>query len=174
MFRYRQLTNNLRDPSRVGGDMTFGRGINNFLADSPTAVAQAVLTRLCLWQGEWFLDTTIGMPWLQQVLGKSVAISGNVPDSAIRTIILNTPFVVRIEDYASSFDHSSRNFTVGCKVTTAFGPITQPPFGTTINPNGRLMFQLESLQQSSLPPLIEPQRQLPPPQLRLSPPRPFG
>ena len=45
-FRYRRLADNLADPLKVGGDMTFGRGGQCFLVDNPTAVAQAVLTRL--------------------------------------------------------------------------------------------------------------------------------
>lgn len=55
MFRYRRLDWNIPDPQRVGGDMVWGHGDRDMLVDSPTAVAQAVLTRLKLWQGEWFL-----------------------------------------------------------------------------------------------------------------------
>jgi hypothetical protein len=54
-MRYRKLDAN--------GDYTFGGGSNDFLVNTPETVAQAVMTRLNLLQGEWFLDTTAGMPW---------------------------------------------------------------------------------------------------------------
>lgn len=34
------------------GDYTFGRGDSGFFVDCPEAVAQAVKTRLQLWQGQ--------------------------------------------------------------------------------------------------------------------------
>lgn len=52
------------------GDYTFGEGENTFLENSPECVAQAVNTRLQLWQGEWFLDSQQGTPYRQSVLGK--------------------------------------------------------------------------------------------------------
>ena len=36
------------------GDMTMGRGSSCFLADTPDAVAQNVMTRLALWRGRGF------------------------------------------------------------------------------------------------------------------------
>jgi len=53
----------------VNGDMSFGAGVSNFLINSPEAVAQAVMTRLKLFQGEWFIDTEIGVPYNTKVLG---------------------------------------------------------------------------------------------------------
>jgi hypothetical protein len=173
MFRYRQLTDNLADPRRVGGDMTFGRGINNFLADNPTAVAQAILTRLRLWQGDWFLNLQEGVPYLQQILGH--APSANVPDSAIRATILGTPFVRSISDYTSSWLSTARNFTVSCKVMTAFGPITRAPIGALISPSGALVLPLSAHPAAPVgsvqnQPSRPEQRRLAPPVRRLPPP----
>ena len=39
----------------ANGDMTWGSGDKNFYYNQPEAVAQAVMTRLRLWSGEWFL-----------------------------------------------------------------------------------------------------------------------
>jgi hypothetical protein len=77
------------------------------------------LTRLELWQSEWWLDLSDGTPWLQQILGKPV--SPGSPDAAIRERITGTPYVTRLLDYASSWNPTTRNFVVGAKVDTQFG-----------------------------------------------------
>ena len=46
-MKYRKLTEN--------GDYAFGRGGADMHADTPEAVGQAVLTRLRLFAGEWFV-----------------------------------------------------------------------------------------------------------------------
>jgi hypothetical protein len=113
-FRYRRLSN-----SPDGGDMNFGHGWADFIADTPQTVAQSIYTRLLLWQGEYWLDLNAGTPWLQQVLGKPVG-PGN-PDLAIRSRIARTPFVTAVLDYASYFNPTQRSWSVSCKVDTFFG-----------------------------------------------------
>ena len=56
-MRYRKLD--------AAGDMTFGNGIGAFYVDIPEAPAQAVMTRLRMEQGEWFLDAKAGTISLQ-------------------------------------------------------------------------------------------------------------
>jgi hypothetical protein len=131
-FRYRRLDED--------GDMTFGRGHWNFLTDTPEAVAQAVLTRLCLWQAEWFLDRSSGTPWLQQILGERR--QPGTPDAAIRARIIGTPFVTQLDDYASAYNSTSRSFVVAAKIWTAFGPITEAPPGSLLSPRGQLVMPL--------------------------------
>lgn len=104
-------------PLDADGDYTIGKP---FLVDSPQCVAQALLTRLRLWRGEFFLDTTDGTPYLTDVLGKR---TGN-PDAAIKQRILGTPNVTAITSYSSGFDGDSRVFTVSCTISTAFGETT--------------------------------------------------
>jgi hypothetical protein len=140
VFRYRQLDYNLANPQAVGGDMTFGKGGANFLIDNPTAVAQAILTRLCLWQGEWFLNLQEGTPWMQQVLGHPYG--GQVPDSAIRQRITTTPYVTSIANYVSTFDRTSRFFSVSCEVYTSFGQVLEAPTGALISPSGSLVIPM--------------------------------
>jgi hypothetical protein len=76
----------------VNGDMVFGAGAATFLANTPQAVVQCVLTALKLFQGEWFLDTTAGMPWDAQVLGINAQ---STYDSAIQTCIRGVTGVTR-------------------------------------------------------------------------------
>lgn len=101
------------------GDYVLG-GAAAFLVDSPEAVAQAVVTRLRLIRGEWFLDTTAGMPW-DQVLGKNTQ---GTADTAIRQCILGTQGVVEITEYSSSFDEDTRALTVVATITTIYGITT--------------------------------------------------
>lgn len=102
------------------GDYTLGTG-GDFLQNSPETVAQAVKTRLALWQGEWFLDASDGMPWNQQVLGKR---NGRNPDAAIRQRILTTPGVQSIASYSSQYDGETRAFVVQCTINTQYGQTT--------------------------------------------------
>jgi hypothetical protein len=111
-FRYAALD--------AAGDMIWGQGPRDFLVDSPAAVAQAVQTRLGLWVGEWFLNLDEGTPWATQVLGVR---TGGIRDAAIRQRILGTPYVLSIDNYASSLDVSTATFSVSCSLHTAFGAI---------------------------------------------------
>ncbi|MDM8357467.1 hypothetical protein [Pandoraea communis] len=101
------------------GDYVLG-GAAAFLVNSPETVAQAVATRLRLIRGEWFLDTTAGMPW-DQVLGKNTQATA---DSAIRECILGTQGVVEITAYESSLDPDTRAMTVTATITTIYGETT--------------------------------------------------
>ncbi len=106
-MRYRQLDAN--------GDYVLGQP---FLQNTPATVAQAVLTRLNLWQGEWFLDTSDGTPYNQQVLGKR---NGTNPDAAIKQRILGTPEVTAITSYQSAYNGATRALVVSATLTTSYG-----------------------------------------------------
>jgi len=111
IMRYRKLDSN--------GDYTFGSGLADFFVDTPECVAQAVLTRLLLLRGEWFVDITDGTPYATEILGKSNKITY---DRAIRDRILGTPNVQEITEYFSSV--VDRALSVQATITTAFGIAT--------------------------------------------------
>lgn len=100
------------------GDYVFGQRVPPFLVDSPGAVAQAVLTRLRLSQGEWFLDTQEGTPYLSQILGTNTLYT---KDTAVKDRILNTPGVKSILSYYSTT--VDRVFSVVAKVDTIYGTV---------------------------------------------------
>jgi hypothetical protein len=150
-FRYRRLD--------AESDMTFGRGGLNFLVDSPEAVGQSILTRLMLWRSEWFLDLSEGTPWMQQILGKPRGPGS--PDAAIRQRILGTPYVLRLIDYSSALDRTSRHWMVRALVDTAFGRIQ---FTTALPlPEAASRFPV-----TASVPLAAPQARLPAPHTQLS------
>tara|TARA_R100000365_G_C2748574_1_gene80568 strand:- start:14687 stop:15037 length:351 start_codon:yes stop_codon:yes gene_type:complete len=111
-MRYRKLS--------AAGDYTLGSG-QDWHVNTPEAVAQAVLTRLRLNQGEWFLDTSDGMPWDTEVLGKHTSLTR---DAVIKDRILGTLGVTGITDYSSTFDGNTRRLVVAATITTAYGAST--------------------------------------------------
>ncbi len=118
-MRYRKLDAN--------GDYTFGQGSANFWINVPQGVAQSIITRLKLWQNEWFLDKTAGTPIAQQVLGYGTE---ELYDVVIKQRILSTLGVTAILEYQSSRDPETRELTVGpTTVQTQYSatPIVVPP-----------------------------------------------
>lgn len=105
----------------ASGDYSFGNGSADFWKDQPEAVAQAVQTRLFLFRGEWFLDTTEGMTWKTEVLGVRTA---NTRDPAIRRRVLGTPGCKAITDYSSSLSRDTRAFSVNLTIDTIYGAAT--------------------------------------------------
>lgn len=103
------------------GDYSFGHGSANFWKDVPEAPAQAVMTRLHLNVGEWFLDTREGMAWKTRVLDKRTA---DTRDPTIRARVLGTEGVTRITAYSSDLDRDTRAFTVSATIDTEYGSTT--------------------------------------------------
>jgi hypothetical protein len=112
-MKYRRLDEN--------GDYVFGKGDLNFYTDVPEAPAQAVLTRLKLIQGEWFIDTSAGTPYQSQILGMGRLATYNF---AIQQRIVNTLGVTELVDYASSFNAATRKVMVVASIETAYGTAT--------------------------------------------------
>jgi len=98
------------------------------LVDSPAAVAQAIQTRLKLRQGEWFLDSTQGMPYDTDVVGTNKAATR---DLAFQTEILKTTGVSKITEYASYVDPTTRKFSVAVTVDTKYGSTTTSTTSST-------------------------------------------
>jgi hypothetical protein len=112
------------------GDYVFGHGSSDFHRDSPAGVAQCVKTRLGLFAGEWFLDTSYGMPWGGFAFNANVVSQGRVlgkgdvqyRDLAIKTCVLNTQGVLSITSYSSILD-ANRRLSVSITVDTLYGGI---------------------------------------------------
>jgi hypothetical protein len=109
-MRYRKLDAN--------GDYTFGQSQDNFWVNVPEAVAQAVQTGLKLFQGEWFIDTSAGVPWRQNILGKY---SSNAYDMILKAQILNTQGVQTLNSYTSTESTQTRGLTVNATIDTIYG-----------------------------------------------------
>jgi hypothetical protein len=110
-LRYRKLS-----PT---GDYVFGNSLNDFYINVPAAPAQAVKTRLLLWQGEWFLDLTVGTPYPSGVLGKHTQAQA---DTVIQDVTLNTLAVTDITTFNSQVDSDTRGYSASIKIDTLYGP----------------------------------------------------
>lgn len=109
-MRYRKLDDD--------GDYSFGQGQNNFHINTPEGVAQAVMTRLKFWVGEWFADTSDGTGWSTDVLGK---FTDHLFELMIRQRILSTQGVLRVDSFDSQFDGEKRKLSIQSTITTIYG-----------------------------------------------------
>lgn len=136
-MRYRKLS--APDASGLGGgDYTFGRSSAEIWRDVPEAPGQAVLTRLNLFTGEWFLDLAEGMPWggfplSSEVVRRGIVLGANaggraMMDLAVKTRVLDTPGVTAIRQFSSEFDADGRaarlrDYRVQMTLGTAYGQV---------------------------------------------------
>ena len=102
------------------GDYSIGKGMQDFLINA-AAVGQAIKTNLLLLQGEWWEDTSDGLPLFQNILGQS-----GTPEHLTATVllikerILSTQGVSQIQSFQSSYEN--RKYTVdNCTVLTNTG-----------------------------------------------------
>lgn len=121
-MKYRRLDSN--------HDMCFGRGKSDYLEDEisyPDAVAQAIKTRMLLFLGEWWMNTSDGLPLFQQILGQRAKMN------IIEGILVNRIRGLRMPDqrYAvtsvsnviTTYDPETRDFTFSCSVDTVYGKL---------------------------------------------------
>ena len=101
------------------GDYLFGQGQKNFLINSPACVGQVVKTTLLLWQGEWFLDSTVGTPYLTGILGKHSQLQADVTS---QDVVLAVQGVTTIQSFQSTDDSVNRAYSVEMTVNTVYGP----------------------------------------------------
>lgn len=91
------------------------------LVDGAARVRQQLLIKLKLWRGEWFLDTEFGTPYLQQILGKQLTLSGAL--AALRKSILEVDDVRQILEFSWNFSNATRLLTVDFTADTPYGII---------------------------------------------------
>jgi hypothetical protein len=112
---YRRLDEN--------GDYIFGKYAyeDEFYKNKPETVAQAVSTRLQLFQGSWFLDITAGTPYNSAILGENTL---DTYSMAIKEVILDTPGLKNIITYGSYVNMINRQASVYCSFDTVYGQTT--------------------------------------------------
>jgi len=92
-----------------------------FLRDS-AAVAQAIQTNLKLLYGEWWEDTTNGLPLFQLMIGANGSqASLRAVDVVVQQRILATTGVASISSFTSSFDKKTRTYSYSGTAVTIYG-----------------------------------------------------
>lgn len=74
------------------------------------SVGQHVRQRLMTFAGEWFLDTTVGVPWLTEILGKGY--DPALAEAVVKAEILDTDGVTEITSFSVGFTRSTRALIV--------------------------------------------------------------
>ncbi len=89
------------------------------------AVAQNILTRLKLFQGEWWEDLNLGLPMFQSILGQLASPKGLLAmQLAVQQVILGTPYVTGITSMDVEFDNDTAQLRIAAAVQTVFGTTT--------------------------------------------------
>jgi len=102
--------------SVVGGDKFSIWPING--ADK---VAQQIKINLLTFYGEWFLDTSWGVPYLEDILVKNPRMA--TVETILRFHINSVPHVTRLTYFDLSWDRRRRTLTVVFGCSTDYGPI---------------------------------------------------
>lgn len=115
------------DPVKFGtpqyGDLLMHNG--DFVLTSPDAAIgtdqtlQLIASRLRLFLGEFFMDTSAGLPYLS-LAGSKGTTQADI-DAVVRDAILGTPGVIALTQYQGSAQRAQRLYTITFKVVTQTG-----------------------------------------------------
>ena len=94
---------------------------NNSLVeiDGMEAIRQHMTIRFQIFLGEWFLDTSIGVPWFRDVLVKNP--SFNVVMQVLKDVILDTPGVLQIITFEFDYTEGTREVSLDFQALTTEG-----------------------------------------------------
>jgi hypothetical protein len=81
-----------------------------YLVTGSDAIAQDLQQSLQVWLGEWFLDTTVGVPYLQQILVKNPNL--DLIHADLVNAALAVDGVEQITSLTFEFDSVNRNLSV--------------------------------------------------------------
>jgi hypothetical protein len=112
--------------NRISHDLVFTPappGVSIWTINGQDKVAQQIKITLLAFLGEWFLDITFGVPYLEEILIKNPRMS--TVESIIRSHILDVPHVLMIETLALDWDRQTRKLSVTFIADTDYGPINQ-------------------------------------------------
>ena len=104
-------------------DLVFVNGACPTTGDLIDRVIQRLYIRLRTFLGEWFLNTTYGVPWLEQVLGQKGPKSR--VDIVIQSQILAEDGVQQITEFSSTLDVLTRNYSCSFRVQVGTGQVSQ-------------------------------------------------
>ena len=90
--------------------------------DRVDVVTQRLYIRLRTFFGEWWLDSSYGVPWFERILGKKVR-KGSV-DIVIQEQILAERGVAEIVEFSSSLDVPNRIYQCKFKVRVDTGDVS--------------------------------------------------
>ena len=99
------------------------KAVDLMIIDNAERVAQQILITLRFWYGEWFLDTTQGVPYLEHILVKNPNIAHI--RQILREQITGVEGVVSLDSLELDYEPHLRSLTVEYAVTTNYGLLTR-------------------------------------------------
>lgn len=105
-------------------DLQIAADGNLVLVKDAHAVGQHARQRLQTFEGEWFLDGTVGVPWLTQILGKGY--DPALSEAVVKATLLATDGVTDITSFAVSFHQPTRGLNIrGVEVKTDYDQVVR-------------------------------------------------
>lgn len=102
----------------VTGDLAIAGGRLG-VVEGPDAIRQQLQMRLRMWSGEWFADTSVGVPW-GSILGAKGAQA--FAEATLRRAISTCPGVATLDAFTFAVD-ARRRATVTFRVRTTSGVV---------------------------------------------------
>jgi hypothetical protein len=84
-------------------------------------VLQNIRQALGAFRGEWFMDTTVGVPWFQTIFQKGTSKAER--DAVLSAAILGAPGVIQLASFSSTVDYATRSMAVSFAANTVNGTV---------------------------------------------------
>lgn len=106
------------------GDMIFNNGETNVTQLTADVVVQRLLITMKTFYGEWFLDTTVGVPYFQKIFGKTPKKA--TVDLIFQQLITNDADVLELLTFSSTLDTGTRGYSMTFSVRVADNTTSLP------------------------------------------------
>lgn len=103
------------------GDIQIYNGDLVYITETRNAIAQFLAQRLKLILSEWFLDSSLGVPWFQEILIKNP--NFEAIDAIIKKTIIETNGVTELVELNYDFAAQTREFSIEFTANTAEGEL---------------------------------------------------
>ena len=102
------------------GDFERSVATNNLrMVDGRDEIKQIIKRNLQTFLGEWFLDTSVGVPWFQEIFTKRQ--SAQNADAILIDTIVASKGVISLLRWESSLDKSTRELSITFRCLTVAG-----------------------------------------------------
>ena len=101
-------------------DLIYENGDLKLTLNQSESLAQRLKVKLSTFQGEWFLNDQLGLPYYQRIFTKGV--SKATVDTIYLRAISSEPEVIQVLDFDSSMDNANRIYSLSFKVRSMNDP----------------------------------------------------
>ena len=92
-----------------GADLMVDTGDLVIIKDD-AAIRQSVLQRLRTFFGEWFLDTSVGLPYYQNILVKNPNL--DLVQALVKNVVLTTPGITMLNQFQFDYNNGLRELSI--------------------------------------------------------------